>query len=121
MSAELIWRLRVFDWRVVFQHDRDFRRQRRSAALQSNKIFWQCRSTALQNSSPFATRYSPFAIRHSPLFRQEPRPPFVPVPRPTTLVPLKVGTQYLRHQLRVKTRSMKFHVLLINYGLKSEA
>jgi len=27
---------------------------------------------------------------------------FVPVPRPTTIVPLKFGAQFLRHQLRVK-------------------
>ncbi len=31
---------------------------------------------------------------------------FAPVPRPTTLVPLWVGAQFLRHQLRVETRSM---------------
>jgi len=64
----------------------------------------------------FATRHSllaavlPVATRHSPLAavlaRQEPRPPIFPVPRPTTLVPLKVGAHFLRHQLRVKTRSM---------------
>jgi len=38
--------------------------------------------------------------------RQEPRPPIFPVPRPTTLFPLKVGAHFLRHQLRVETRGM---------------
>jgi len=32
--------------------------------------------------------------------------PIFPVPRPTTLVPLKVGAQFLRHQLWVETRSV---------------
>jgi len=66
--------------------------------------------------------HSLLAIRHSPSFNQSLiairySPPFLrlggslalsihSVPRPTPLVPLKVGAQVLRHQLRVKTRSM---------------
>ena len=38
LSAEFIRRLRVVNWRVVLPHDRKFERQRRSAALQSNRI-----------------------------------------------------------------------------------
>jgi hypothetical protein len=84
------------------------------ASPDAPKFFRQCSSTAIQNFSPFATRYSllfyhsPLAICHSPSFsaRQEPRPPIFPVPRPTTLVLLKVGAQFLRHQLRTKVRSM---------------
>jgi hypothetical protein len=68
------------------------------------RIFRQCRSTALQKN------HSPFAIRHWLLSvvsaRQDPRPPIFPVPRPTPLVPLKVGAQRSRHQLRTKVRSM---------------
>jgi len=33
LSAEFIWRLGVFDWRVVLQYDRKFGRQRKSAAF----------------------------------------------------------------------------------------
>ena len=60
---------------------------------------------------PTVIRYSPLAIRF--LFGSAGASPshFVPVPRPTPLVPLKFGAQFLRHQLRVKTRSMKFRFL----------
>jgi|GEM_PF-1028528 len=63
----------------------------------------------------FSTRHSPFTIRQSPfaihqslpfLARQEPRPP--------KISPIKVGAQMLRHQLRVKTRSMN------DFGLRHQ-
>ncbi|MCC6038444.1 MAG: hypothetical protein LM632_09610 [Armatimonadetes bacterium] len=69
------------------------------------RIFRQCRSTALQkNHSSIATHLSSFTIRQSLIAsrhwllavvsaRQKPRPPNFPVPRPTPLVPLKVGAQ----------------------------
>jgi len=39
--------------------------------------------------------------------------------RHSNFSPTKVGAQFLRHQLRVKTRSMKFRVLC--YQLRAEA
>jgi len=45
--------------------------------------------------------------------RQEPRPPKVS--------PTKVGAHFLRHQLRVKTRSMDVCGFVINWGLKPVA
>ncbi len=58
--------------------------------------------------SLFAVRYLPFTIRHSLSFRLGRRLvfPIFPVPRPTTLVPLKVGAQFLRYQLWTKACSM---------------
>jgi hypothetical protein len=49
-----------------------------------NEIFRQCRSTALQNHLPFATRYSPLAIRYPLPFYQS---PFAVVPAPCPLSP----------------------------------
>jgi len=57
MSAEFIWRLKVVDWRVVLPHDQNFKRQRRSTALQKKLL---------------TSRQSPFAIFSA---RREPRPP----------------------------------------------
>jgi hypothetical protein len=69
------------------------------------RIFRQCRSTALQkNHLSIATHLSSFTIRQSLIAsrhwllavvsaRQKPRPPNFSVPRPTPLVPLKVGAQ----------------------------
>jgi len=54
--------------------------------------------------SPIANRYSPFAVVFGSAgtsFSQ-----FVPVPRPTTLVPLWVGAQVSRHKLRTEIRSV---------------
>ena len=52
--------------------------------------------------SPFATRHSPFAISLLAIrcrFGSAGASPshFIPVPRPTTLVPLKLSAQALRH------------------------
>ena len=54
LSAEFIRRLRVFDFRVVLPHDRNFGRQRRSAALQKNHslLTIRCRFPSPVPSAP---------------------------------------------------------------------
>jgi hypothetical protein len=65
----------------------------------------------------------PSAIRHlllaAVLAQQEPRPPIFLVPRPTPLVPLKVSTYALRHQLRAKAHSMDCFSATINLWLEA--
>jgi len=68
-----------------------------------------------KNHLLLATRYSLLAVV---LAQQEPRPPIFLVPRTTPLVPLKVSTYALRHQLRAKAHSMDCFSAIINYGLK---
>jgi hypothetical protein len=86
---------------VSFPHDRNFS-ARQSRALQKNHLL-------------LATRYSLLAVVST---RQEPRPLIFLVPRPTLLVPLKVSTHALCHQLRAKAHSMDCFSAIINYGLK---
>jgi hypothetical protein len=66
----------------------------------------------ISRQSLFATRRSLFATRRR--FGSAGASPshfvFRSIPPPTPLVPLKVGAQFLRHQLQVETRSMEFHV-----------
>ncbi len=73
--------------------------------------------------SLFAVHYSLFAIRYSLSFwlGSSLALPFhsALVPRPTPLVPLKVGAQVLHHQLRTEVRSMVACGFANDYGLKS--
>ena len=71
--------------------------------------FWQCRNGA------FRKNHSPFANRHS-LSLSALQEPCYPKNLPT-----KVGAHGIRHQLRTKVRSMKFHFCVINYRLKPVA
>ncbi len=58
LSAEFIRRFGAINWRVVLQHDRKLRRQRKSAALQNYSLF------ATRHSLPFSARQEP----HLPKF-----------------------------------------------------
>ncbi|MFA0744573.1 MAG: hypothetical protein LASZOEIN_001366, partial [Candidatus Fervidibacter sp.] len=73
-------------------------------AIRYSLPFYQ--SLIASRHSPFTIRYSPFAIRRRSRFGRNLALPLHSVPRPTPLVPLKVGTQFLRHQLRTEVRSM---------------
>jgi len=105
----------------------------RSAVVKHGNFFGNAGAPPFRKK-PFASRQSLFAIRYPLPSRPADLPTsrladkfgsalaspshFVPVPRPTPLVPLKFGAKVFRHQLRVKTRSMNGFGCIINYGLK---
>jgi hypothetical protein len=87
-----------------------------SAVAPPSKTF---RHSLLATRCCFTIRHSLFAIRHRSRLGRSLALPIFPVPRPTTLVLLKVGAQFLRHQLRTKVRSMICFWLHHQLGLMS--
>jgi hypothetical protein len=85
-------------------------------------LFTNCYS--LSHQSPIASRYLPFTIRYSPFATRcrfgsaEVSPSqFIPLPS-HALRPVLFGAQFLRHQLRVKIRSMNGFDCVTDCGLK---
>jgi hypothetical protein len=79
---------------------------------------------SLSHQSPIASRYLPFTIRYSPFaircrFGSAEVSPsqFIPLPS-HALRPVLFGAQFLRHQLRVKIRSMNGFDCVTDCGLK---
>ena len=82
-----------------------------SAELIRRLAIWEGEPPGEPN--PFPTcRFADFTIC---------RNPGSAVASPSQDLPTKVGAHVLRHQLRVKTRSMNGFGRFINYGLKSVA